>query len=142
MRSENMRQSLWNASIASSLAMGTDHGMQNDVGDDIDDMPFAVEDWDAHGAKTSVNLNSSSTLAAASFVQKCSTASHRLEMFDQTPRNGDEVSNLADQLAEFKNFGASLLIEGSTTDGESSYRFPQQPSAQQQAQRAMQLRSS
>ncbi len=144
MRSENLRQSLWNASITSSLGMTTDHGGQNDPGDDCDDMPFAVEDWDTHGAKASPNLTGSSTLAVASFVQKCSTANHRLEMFDQSQRDADDVANLADQLADFKNFGASLLIEGnSAANGEdiSSYRFQQQQ-PQQQSQRTMQLRSS
>lgn len=64
-----------------------------------EDMPFAVDEF----------LQES---AVEQLAHQCVTAS-KLQLFDQpgdSLPNGDLVSSLADQLAEFKSFGASLHV--------------------------------
>jgi hypothetical protein len=65
-----------------------------------EDMPFAVED--------DVLLEDS---AVTLLAHKCATAS-RLQLFESAVENEEDMlmSSLADQLAEFKSFGASLHL--------------------------------
>jgi hypothetical protein len=66
-----------------------------------EDMPFAVEE--------NVQLEDS---AVTLLAHKCATAS-RLQLFE-TAHEDMLMSSLADQLAEFKSFGASLHMESSS----------------------------
>ena len=106
--SGDLRPSLWNVAPAS---------VDND-----DDMPFVVET--AGEAQVDSTSRSSSYLeqsaALASFAQKCSAPTNRLKLFESTEeRVSQDVSSLADQLADFKSFGASLHAD-KAADSESS----------------------
>jgi len=73
-----------------------------------EDMPFAVDD--------DIMEDSAVTLLA----HKCATAS-RLQLFESAREQEEEslmVSSLADQLAEFKTFGASLHMTGSASNSQ------------------------
>ena len=110
--------------------------------EDGEDMPFAVDTLppattsgsstidDIHtttgGGSSSSHLGASSA-AVASFAHRCATA-NRLALFDKTAeqqnagsQQEDLVSSLADQLAEFKEFGASI---GVSTGGKSGSETP------------------
>jgi hypothetical protein len=93
---------------------------QDDYEDD--DMPFAVDTG-------SSNMNEASALVA-SF---CNTQTKRLALFEsqqqqqqqhhhnQMEDDEDDIMNsLADQLAEFKSFGASLALGGSESEASAS----------------------
>lgn len=96
--------------------------------DDCEEMPFAVDN-NLPAPDHSLQVLASSA-AVTSFAQKCSIH-QRLELFDRptegfVPQGHDEdVDQLADQLADFRSFGASLRlskmggsgseVEGSTT---------------------------
>ena len=88
--------------------------------EDFEEMPFAVEDASPEPAASASFLASSA--AVASFAQKCSTH-QRLELFDKPQQQslhtaqeggsggGDPVmDDLANQLADFQAFGASLQL--------------------------------
>lgn len=75
-----------------------------------EDMPFAVDD-------ESLLEDSAVTLLA----HKCATAS-RLQLFESAQQEEAEsmmVSSLADQLAEFKSFGASLHMTPNSSNSHS-----------------------
>ena len=71
-----------------------------------EDMPFAVDEDMEDSAVTSL-------------AHKCATAS-RLQLFESTSGDDNMVSSLADQLAEFKSFGASLHLQSSNHSGSKS----------------------
>lgn len=70
-----------------------------------EDMPFAVDS----------DVAASSTTTDASAVVASFASTKRLALFDSTsePQNND-IDSLAVQLAEFKTFGASLMVGSST----------------------------
>jgi hypothetical protein len=78
--------------------------------EDHDDMPFAVDT-----APASMTTTPDASAVVASFA-----STKRLALFDshhhaQPPKEEDVMSSLADQLAEFKSFGASLMVESTTS---------------------------
>jgi hypothetical protein len=104
--------------------------------EDDDDMPFAVDLPPETGgpADSRTGGDSSSHLAASSaavtsFAHRCATA-NRLALFDSVQQQQkaeakvDMVSSLADQLAEFKTFGASLMEKASESAGDVSTSTP------------------
>lgn len=90
----------------------------------FDDMPFATED--SPDASSCSIHTVGETSAASSFARRCSTA-NRLQLFNSTNATNNQLissvqtkseqnmnensihADLAGQLAEFRNFGASLL---------------------------------
>ena len=105
--------------------------------EEYEEMPFAVDQslTENNAPLSSPSASSSSHIlassaAVASFAQKCSMH-QRLELFDQAPppcsENGDgkgaeggtkgmdqDINQLADQLADFRSFGASLRLSTGT----------------------------
>ncbi len=94
--------------------------------DDPDDMPFAVDYGDDAdtGPSTSTSLaaaSSSSTMIMRGMIQP----PKRLQLFESTSGESNihaaitnDLSSFADQLAEFKNFGASLMLHSVDSSGE------------------------
>jgi hypothetical protein len=110
--------------------------------EDDDDMPFAVDDSppppaggaadSRSGAGSSSSHLAASSAAVTSFAHRCATA-NRLALFDSVQQQQqqkaeqpkvDMVSSLADQLAEFKTFGASLMEKASESAGDVSTSTP------------------
>jgi len=122
MNSGDLRRSLWSATAGSAIVPSSTQD------EDFEEMPFAVDISSASHAE--VNMNSSqlgASATVASFAQKCAP-SNRLKMFEsgmeslqerqQQQHPDDMVSSLADQLAEFRSFGASLHISINGTASE------------------------
>jgi hypothetical protein len=104
--------------------------------EDDDDMPFAVDSppptggaADSRSGGGSSSHLAASSAAVASFAHRCATA-NRLALFDSVQQQQkaepkvDMVSSLADQLAEFKTFGASLMEKASESAGDVSISTP------------------
>ena len=103
--------------------------------EDPDDMPFAVDSTNdgAGGVETtpSALASSSSSMIMRGMIQppkrlqlfESLSASHQQQQQQQSTAVDDGMNSLADQLAEFKNFGASLMVagpsQGSVTAGSS-----------------------
>lgn len=135
MNSEDLRRSMWSASAAGSAIFLPSSGTAMPDDGDYDEMPFAVDESSSSqfASNNNTTMNSKSQLGAssaavASFAQKCAP-SNRLKMFDssivpsasasqqQQQDPDDMVNSLADQLAEFRNFGASLHVSSTTGGG-------------------------
>jgi hypothetical protein len=139
MNSGDLRRSMWSASAAGSAIVlpSSATAMQDDG--DYDEMPFAVDESSSSQFASNNNATTNSTsqlgassAAVASFAQKCAP-SNRLKMFDssivasasvsasqqqqQQQDPDDMVNSLADQLAEFRNFGASLHVSSTAGAG-------------------------
>jgi hypothetical protein len=126
MNSGDLRRSMWSA--AGTSAIDPSYPTQDE---DYEEMPFAVDE--SSSSQAAFNMNTSqlgASAAVASFAQKCAP-SNRLKMFDhqsitaaepqQPPGddNGDGMMNsLADQLAEFRSFGASLQVSATGSGSE------------------------
>jgi hypothetical protein len=141
MNSGDLRRSMWSASAGQGSAtfLPSSSAIQDGGDGDYDEMPFAVDESSssqfASGSHNQTTMHTGSTsqlgassAAVASFAQKCAP-SNRLKMFDssivaasatastlqQDP--DDMVNSLADQLADFRNFGASLQVSSTTGGG-------------------------
>jgi hypothetical protein len=111
------------------------YGNNHDDSDD-NNMPFAVDSYSGSTlADKGAASDNNSLLASASGVASFASAPpKRLALFDSVAaasQNGtdyfsndktqdDTMESLADQLAEFKTFGASLMIGGTTSETSSS----------------------
>jgi hypothetical protein len=76
-------------------------------------MPFAVDTAPASSSTTTPDTSA----VVASFASTKRLAlfdSHHTNQAQHPPNEEDVMSSLADQLAEFKSFGASLLVESTT----------------------------
>ena len=99
-------------------------GVGGDLNDSDDDcMPFAVDDPIENGTPN----NASTTIGGSLGMSSLSTATSaqqrkkKLAMFESSEHQSVTVASLADQLAEFKSFGASINLgtagSSSTTSG-------------------------
>mmetsp|Transcript_5076 Transcript_5076/g.14255 ORF Transcript_5076/g.14255 Transcript_5076/m.14255 type:complete len:790 (-) Transcript_5076:3628-5997(-) len=97
--------------------------------DEYEEMPFAVEETLPSTEQATETSVLASSAQVASFAQKCSVH-QRLQLFDQPQHNNNnnnnnnstrpdesnkQIDQLADQLADFRTFGASLRLSGTTS---------------------------
>lgn len=110
--SSDLKRSIWSSS-QQPLSPHTA------VDDEEDEMPFAVDDDVMVVAKGSSSLAASASVT--SFAQKLKQApANRLKLFES--QSTDRTESLAEQLADFKSFGASLgpLTSGTTASDHGS----------------------
>jgi len=78
-------------------------------------MPFAVESTPASSSVAGASSALATPQVVASFAQQC-TPQNTLGAFSQPQKNSASVEDLVKQLADFRNFGASLQASGSESN--------------------------